>query len=148
MTSAEPSISRDWPTTGAGFGPWAFGPFGPSELSRYAAASGDDNPLHLDTSIAKAAGLDAPPVQGMLMMSCLEPAILRWRDDLVITRLAAKFLRPVLAGETITISGRVVRASAAGAHELVLRVTVRRADGEIAVLAEAMACAAAEKAAA
>jgi len=148
MTSFEPSAQRDWPSTGEGFGPWEFGPFAPPEIARYAAASGDDNPLHLDEAIAKAAGLDAPPVQGMLMMSCLEPAILRWRDDLEITTLAAKFLRPVLAGETITVSGRVVRVSAAGAPELVLRVTLRRADGEIAVLAEATAISAPATAAA
>jgi acyl dehydratase len=128
---------------GESFGPWDFGPFGPSELARYAAASGDSNPLHLDPAIAKAAGLQARPVQGMLMMSCLEPAILRWRDDLEVGVLAAKFLRPVLETATITVSGRVVRASAA---ELVLRLTVRRADGEIVVLGEATARAAPEMA--
>lgn len=148
MNAFDPILSHHWPKTGAGFGPWDFGPFGSVELARYAAASGDDNPLHLDPMIAKAAGLEAPPVQGMLMMSCLEPAILRWRDDLAITKLSAKFLRPVLAGETIAVSGRVVRASAAGTPEVVLRLTVRRADGEIAVLAEATASAAPAKAAA
>jgi acyl dehydratase len=146
MTPAEPNDPHaGWPKAGEGFGPRKFGPFGSSELAAYAAASGDDNPLHLDGSIAKAAGLAAPPVQGMMMMSCLEPAILRWRDDLAVTRLAAKFLRPVLEGETIAVSGRVVRSTAS---ELVLRLTARRADGEIAILAEATACAAPEKAAA
>jgi acyl dehydratase len=139
MTTFEQSAERGWPCTGESFGPWELGPFGPLELARYAAASGDDNPLHLDAAIATAAGLEAPPVQGMLMMSCLEPAISRWRGDLEIQRLAAKFLRPVLAGEALTVSGRVVRASAAGVRELVLRVTLRRADGEIVVLAEATA---------
>lgn len=145
MTPADSSASRDWPRTGEGFGPWDFGPFGRSELARYAVASGDDNPLHLDGSIAKAAGLAAPPVQGMLMMSCLEPAVLRWREDLEVGKLSAKFLRPVLEGETISVSGRVVRSTAS---ELVLRLTLRRADGEIAVLAEATAHRAHEKAAA
>jgi acyl dehydratase len=130
----EPSASRGRPSNGDGFGPFDFGPFGGAELARYAEVSGDDNPLHLDGAIAKAAGLDAPPVQGMLMMSCLEPAILRWRRDLAISKLATKFLRPVLAGEAIAVSGRVVKS---GGHELVLRLTVRRADGEIALLAEA-----------
>jgi acyl dehydratase len=148
MKASEPTHSRDWPTTGASFGPSEFGPFGPSALVRYAAASGDDNPLHLDGAIATAAGLDAPPVQGMLMMSCLEPAVLRWRDDLRIEKLAAKFLRPVLAGETIAVSGRVVRSSTTVAAELILRLTLRRADGEIAVLAEATATRRPEKAAA
>jgi acyl dehydratase len=148
MKAFEPPPLRDWPTTGASFGPWEFRPFEQSALALYAAASGDDNPLHLDGAIAKAAGLDAPPVQGMLMMSCLEPAVLRWRDDLQIEKLAAKFLRPVLAGETIAVSGRVVRSSTTVAAELILRLTLRRADGEIAVLAEATATRRPEKAAA
>ncbi len=145
MTPTDPCTPQSWPGTGEGFGPRELGPFGPSELARYAAASGDDNPLHLDAAIAKAAGLDAPPVQGMLMMSWLEPAILGWRDDLEVTRLAAKFLRPVLEGESISVSGRVVRSTAA---EIVLRLTVRRADGEIAVLSEATATALRDEAAA
>jgi acyl dehydratase len=130
----EQNEQRDWPATGATFGPREFGPFGAFDLSRYAEVSGDDNPLHLDPTIAAAAGLAAPPVQGMLTMSCLEPAILLWRDDLAVGTLTAKFLRPVLVDETIAVSGRVVRA---GESELVLRLTVRRADGEIVVLGEA-----------
>jgi 3-hydroxybutyryl-CoA dehydratase len=139
MMPAEPSTYRDWPKTGEGFGPLEFGPFGRAELALYAAASGDDNPLHLDDAIATAAGLEAPPVQGMLMASCLEPAVLLWRGDLAVTGLAVKFLRPVLAGETIDVSGRVVRAATTAAPELVLRLTVRNRAGEIAVLAEATA---------
>lgn len=143
MKSSEPSTSGDWPRTGEGFGPREFGPFGPADLARYASASGDDNPLHLDRSVAHAAGLEAPPIQGMLMMSCLEPAILHWRGDLAVTKLAAKFLRPVLEGETISVTGRVVRSTSA---EVVLRLTIRRADGEVAALGEATACPAPETA--
>jgi acyl dehydratase len=139
MKADEPSPIEDWPITGANFGPWDYGPFGTPEVVRYAAASGDDNPLHLDGAIAKAAGLDAPPVQGMLMLSCLEPAVRRWREDLRMEKLAAKFLRPVLAGESIAVSGRVVKSNASPGPELILRLTIRRADGEIAVLAEATA---------
>lgn len=135
MTLAETKDSpAGWPATGTSFGPWDFGPFGPEVLTRYAEVSGDDNPLHLDIAVATAAGLEAPPIQGMLMMSCLEPAVRRWRDDLDIVGLSAKFLRPVLTGERIEISGRVVRSTPA---ELVLRLTTRRADGEVAMLAEA-----------
>jgi hypothetical protein len=35
--------------------------------------------------------------------------IVRWRRDLFIARLSGKFLRPVLAGEGIRVSGRVMR---------------------------------------
>jgi acyl dehydratase len=139
VTSAEATnLPDDWPPAGQEFGPVNFGPFGPSELALYAAASGDDNPLHLDPAIAKAAGLEAPPVHGMLMMSCFEPAIAAWRPDLAIARLSAKFLRPVLRGESITILGRVVRSSWEGRAQLVLRLTARGADGALSILGEAV----------
>lgn len=138
-TSAEvTNLPDDWPPAGQEFGPVNFGPFGPSDLVRYAAASGDDNPLHLDAAIAKAAGLDAPPVHGMLMMSCFEPAIAAWRPDLAIARLSAKFLRPVLSGESIAILGRVVRSGWDGRPQLVLRLTARGVDGALSILGEAV----------
>ena len=79
-----------------------------ADLRRYAAASGDDNPIHLDVALARRAGLEAPPVHGMLLIGAFEPAIEAWRADLLLQRLSAKFLRPVFAGESVEISGRVV----------------------------------------
>src|SRR5262249_10159282 len=63
----------------------AFGPFDRKTVERYALASGDDNPLHLDRDVAAAAGLPNTPVHGLLMLSCFEPYILDWRSDLFIT---------------------------------------------------------------
>lgn len=138
MNPFQPSATLpDWPTKGQEFGPSDFGPFGPDALARYAAASGDTNPLHLDETVAKAAGLDAPPVHGMLMMSCFEPAITAWRPDLVIARLSAKFLRPVLSGQGFTLSGRVVRSTETPRPEVVLRLTARAMDGTLAIMGEA-----------
>lgn len=137
MGEGAPAIPADWPGAGETIPPMVFGPFAPAALSRYALASGDDNPLHLDAGIAAAAGLPGPPVHGMLMMSCFEPALMRWRDDIVICRLSAKFLRPVFAGAEIVISGRVARASVAPRGELMLRLLAHGPNGDLAVLAEA-----------
>ena len=138
MTASQPNATpADWPTKGQEFGPTDFGPFGPDALARYAAASGDTNPLHLDEAVAKAAGLDAPPVHGMFMMSCFEPAIRAWRPDLVVARLSAKFLRPVLSGQGFTLSGRVVRSTEAPRPEAILRLTARGMDGTLAIMGEA-----------
>lgn len=138
MTDPEDSTTRgDWPRSGQEFGPSSFGPFGAPELARYAVASGDDNPLHLDETVAKAAGLDAPPVHGMLMMSYFEPAIANWRPDVTIARISAKFLRPILTGQSISVSGRVVRSVPAEPPELIVRLMARGADGNLAILAEA-----------
>ena len=103
--------------------------------------SGDDNPLHLDPEIAKLAGLDAPPLHGMLMMSHFEPALMTWiaswRRDVKIAKLSGKFLRPVLAGQAITISGKIVRSSLEPQPHLILRLMAHGAGRDLAILAEA-----------
>ncbi len=128
----------DWPKVGETIGRTEFGPFAPDYLARYAEASGDDNPLHLDAATAAAVGLPAPPVHGMLMMSCFEPALWRWRDDIFIARLSGKFLRPVFVGAAVGVSGRVARASLTPRPELMLRLMAHRQNGDLAILAEAI----------
>jgi acyl dehydratase len=127
----------DWPEAGDEIGAQNFGPFAREVLSRYAAVSGDDNPLHLDPDAARAVGLAGPPVHGMLMLSCFEPLIMRWRRDLFIARLSGKFLRPVLAGEGIRVSGRVMRRRDVPRPELTLRLIVRAQNNDLAILGEA-----------
>ncbi|MGB7125739.1 MAG: MaoC family dehydratase [Methylovirgula sp.] len=105
-----------------------------ADLRRYAEVSGDDNPIHLDVAVARRAGLAAPPVHGMLLMSAFEPALDAWRTDLALRRLSAKFLRPVFAGESVEISGRVV---AAGEEHALLRLLAHNGRREIVVVAEA-----------
>ncbi len=139
MTQAQGSAApADWPRTGDELGPRSFGPFDQDRLVRYAAISGDDNPLHLDAQVAMAAGLAAPPVHGMLILSCFEPALLAWRGNIAIAGLSAKFLRPILAGEGVSISGRVVRSALAPRPELVLRLIARGPDDAPAIVAEAV----------
>ncbi|MDJ0450152.1 MaoC/PaaZ C-terminal domain-containing protein [Methylocystis sp. JR02] len=87
------------------------GPFDAGALSRYAQISGDDNPLHLDDAIAAKIGLAAPPVHGMKLLAAFEPMLANWRDDLMLVGLSAKFIQPVLRGEVVKLSGRVLRAS-------------------------------------
>ena len=99
--------SPAFPKAGDKLPPQTFGPFDMPRLARYADVSGDTNPIHLDAALAQQAGLAAPPVQGMLLMSAFEPALAAWQPHLVLQRLSAKFLRPVLAGESIVVSGRV-----------------------------------------
>ncbi|MBM3550416.1 MAG: hypothetical protein FJX45_01370 [Alphaproteobacteria bacterium] len=87
------------------------GPFDAPSLARYAEVSGDANPLHLDDAVAAAIGLAAPPVHGMKLLAAFEPMLRAWRGDLVISSLAGKFVQPILRGETVKLSGRVLRAT-------------------------------------
>lgn len=108
-----------------------------ADLRRYAEVSGDDNPIHVDVALARRAGLKAPPVQGMLLMSAFEPALRAWRADIVLQRISAKFLRPVFAEESVEISGRVAEIGDGEAPQVVLRLLIHSARREIVVIAEA-----------
>jgi 3-hydroxybutyryl-CoA dehydratase len=119
--------------------PQMFGPFDRPRLARYADVSGDTNPIHLDAALAQQAGLAAPPVQGMLLMSAFVPALAAWQPSFVLRRLSAKFLRPVLAGESMIVSGRVVEAAGGRAT---LRLMAHNAQREIVILGEAVLAAA------
>jgi acyl dehydratase len=114
-----------------------YGPFDQQDVAAYAAASGDDNPLHVDPAIAAKAGLAGVPIHGMLIMGCFQSYLQAWRPDLRVVKLTAKFIRPVLVGEAFEIGGKVVRAGPDA--PAMLRLSVKRAGGagDLVCLAEA-----------
>ena len=114
----------------------AFGPFDATAVADYALASADDNPLHVDAALAARAGLQRPPIHGMLIVGCFEAYLGAWRPDIVITKIACKFIRPVLVGEGVAIGGKVVQAAPGG--PAVVRLVVKRAGtGDIVCMGEA-----------
>jgi 3-hydroxybutyryl-CoA dehydratase len=131
-------VTNPLPEIGTRLPESAVGPFTADALARYAETSGDSNPLHLDAEVARRAGLAAPPVQGMLLLASFEPALQDWRPDLAIKRLSGRFTQPVLVGEAVTLSGRVVRATTGGAPEVLLRLLATGASRAPALVAEAV----------
>ena len=111
-----------------------FGPFESRDVAAYAKASGDDNPLHSDPAIAARAGLARPPIHGMLIMGCIEPYLRAWRPAATVVKMSGKFIRPVLVGQGIEVSAKVVRATAG--EPTVLRLSVRGEGGDLVCLAE------------
>lgn len=75
---------------------------------RYAEASGDHNPIHKDEAMAKAAGLPGIILHGLCTMAFVHNAAVRQAggDPNKIRRLAVRFNRPVLMGDTLTIEAR------------------------------------------
>jgi acyl dehydratase len=72
---------------------------------RYSEASGDMVPIHLDAEIAKAVGLPGIIIHGLCTMAFNSWAAveqLAGGDTARLKRLAVRFSRPVLPGETIT----------------------------------------------
>jgi len=60
-------------------------------LALFAGASGDHNPIHLDSDIAKSAGLDDVFAQGMLSMAYLGRLLTNWLDQQSIRDFEVRF---------------------------------------------------------
>lgn len=74
---------------------------------RYAEASGDRNPIHVDDAVAKMAGLPGIIVHGLCTMAFAARAVVDRVCDTEpsrLRRLAVRFSRPVFPGESITTS--------------------------------------------
>jgi acyl dehydratase len=77
------------------------------QAARYAAASGDVNPIHLDEATARQAGLKGPVVHGLCTMAFAQRAIVHgFADDTParLQRLAVRFVRPVYPGDRLTLT--------------------------------------------
>ncbi|SRR5579885_2744538 len=72
---------------------------------RYAEASGDRNPIHVDENVAKMAGLPGIIVHGLCTMAFASRAIIEGLcggDTARLKRLRVQFSRPVFPGQSIT----------------------------------------------
>jgi acyl dehydratase len=72
---------------------------------RYAEASGDNNPIHLDDATARMAGLPGIIVHGMCTMAIATKAAVNGPaggDPTRIRRVAVRFSRPVIPGQELT----------------------------------------------
>jgi acyl dehydratase len=78
------------------------------DIRAYANASGDQNPLHQDDDVARAAGFPGVIAHGMFTMGHLVSSLLDWADDgTALVRLRAQFRSPVFPGETLIAGGSV-----------------------------------------
>jgi acyl dehydratase len=72
---------------------------------RYAEASGDNMPMHLDDDFAKSVGLPGIIIHGLCTMAFTSWAVITTvggGDPARLARLAVRFSRPVLPGQEIT----------------------------------------------
>jgi acyl dehydratase len=104
-------------------------------VEAYLTASGDDNPLHRDPELARAAGLAGVPVPGMLVLAQLGEYLGHWPECRRIIALSGRFVSPVLVGRPIRLEARIVALDAA-ADVATLRLTAAQ-DERLALLGEA-----------
>ncbi len=77
------------------------------QLARYAGASGDFNPIHVDEVYAKSVGMPSVYAPGMLVMGMLGQLISDWARGGQLRRYHVRFIKMVWPGDTIVCKGRV-----------------------------------------
>ena len=77
------------------------------QLSRYAGASGDFNPGHVDEVYAKSVGMPSVYAPGMLVMGMLGQLISDWARGGQLRRYHVRFIKMVWPGDTVVCKGRV-----------------------------------------
>lgn len=78
----------------------------------FAAIQRDDNPIHVSEAAARAAGFAAPIVHGAYIYCQFERLILAWGQGRMLS-LQCRFVRPLLVGSALRITGRIVAADSA-----------------------------------
>jgi acyl dehydratase len=78
-----------------------------AEVLAFAAATGDDNRIHLDAEYARAAGLEGPIAHGILVQGLMSTACTRWAEARELRILSGgwdrvRFTAPVLVGDTVS----------------------------------------------
>lgn len=110
---------------------------GLDQTQRYAEASGDHNPIHLDPEVAQAAGLPGVILHGLCTMAFASRVVvdaLCEGDPRGLEAMGVRFRRPVLLGEELTVRVWVDDEEEGGR----VSIEVARQDGEV-VLGEAWA---------
>ena len=100
---------------------------------RYADASGDHNPIHVDDKFAKAAGLPGIILHGLCNMAFTSKAIMDKvceGDARRLRRLKVRFSKPVLPGQTLTTHGWILEETAT---ELTLGTETRNEKGTLVI---------------
>jgi acyl dehydratase len=117
-------------------------PISQEQLRRYADASGDHNPIHLDADAARRVGLDSVIAHGMLSMAFLGQFInqqIADNPDAFLTHLQVRFASMVRLGDTLTCRGVVKerRAGDDGRESVAVECWVQNQKGEKVTLGEA-----------
>lgn len=77
------------------------------QLARYAGASGDFNPVHVDEVYARSIGMPSVYAPGMLVMGFLGQLLSDWARGAQLRRYSVKFIKIVWPGDTVVCKGRV-----------------------------------------
>jgi len=108
------------------------------QLTKYAGASGDFNPIHQDHEFAKAAGMGDVFAHGMLSMGFVGQLVTNWAGPGNVRKLGVRFAAIVRLKDTITCRGRVLaKSSKDDTHLVDLEIWAENQRGEKVVSGKA-----------
>lgn len=106
------------------------------DVDRFAAASGDTNPLHLDDEWAEASRFNGRIVHGTLAAGLISAALARLPGGVVYLSQDLEFQAPVRLGDRVGATVEVVEDLGGGRFRL--RTTVSKGDDETVIDGEAV----------
>lgn len=125
--------------SGDAFGPLTY-PVTRAMLTRYAEASGDHNPIHLNEEFAKSVGLPNTIAHGMLTMGLAASALQTWFGHCAaIVEFGTRFVKPVIVpegGTTVNFSAVITEEREDG--RLVVEVTATSDDVKVLGMCRAL----------
>lgn len=117
-------------------------PIEQEQLQRYAAASGDYNPIHLDPAAARRVGLNGVIAHGMLSMAFLGQFVNQQIADLPgarVGQLKVRYVGMVSLGDTLTCLGKVAaRTQGESETAITLECWAQNQRGEQVTVGEAL----------
>jgi len=111
------------------------GPIAREDLARYAAASGDRNPLHLDAAAARASGFPDVIVHGMLALAALARVVTDAMPGGRLRSLDARFVEVTPVDSHLVCA---VTEVAVASGLVTVSLEARRDDGAVTVRGEAI----------
>uniref|UniRef100_UPI000D3A4504 MaoC family dehydratase n=1 Tax=unclassified Variovorax TaxID=663243 RepID=UPI000D3A4504 len=108
-------------------------------LALFAGASGDHNPIHIDTDFARRSGMPDVFAQGMLGMAWLGRLLTQWVPQSRLRRFDVRFQGITHLGHAVRCTGRVVEKLEHGGERCV-RVELLSANqyGQVRIAGEAL----------
>lgn len=101
-------------------------------LALYCGASGDHNPIHVDSDFARRAGMPDVFAHGMLSMAWLGRLLTQWVPQRALRSFGVRFLAITQVGERISCRGRITeKFEHQGERLLRLELTTTNDQGEV-----------------
>ena len=114
-------------------------PISRSTLALYAGASGDHNPIHIDSDFAKKAGMPDVFAHGMLSMAYLGRMITNWQPQSKLRKFQNKFSAITQLHDVITCSGEVVEIFEQNGESIArCQIQAAKENGEKTLVGEAL----------